>query len=648
MVTLQINNRVVDMYTNETFTLTWKNPVLTKSDYIQTYSNDFTIPLTQNNRSIFNITTYWNVVSTVSGEQSNNILNGLLMLNTNIIPVYVYVVSYNDTSITVCCTSRFAYDFNNKLNMKNRLFELVEDSDNTIKIWDNRLLERLNSNQNDRESFLVYKNNVNNTNALNRLHPSSSLSECIVKSLNKIGLGVDLGGLNDKLDNCCMISTRKVVSPYNKKQILHLYCNQSDEYITDRLFSEEVNARYMRIIGSQHIANDTPGCEYFSQTSSDGVEESGTTSITFNRPCRLRIITTYVSAYRTSTSSNIFGQIFIGLNEHILNNPFTMGSSRYYFKKNALYAQTISINEGDVLWFGWVNGNGLKHIEMVMELEITGYEIDASTDFGTELIYSANLPYLRHYTGIGENYKKVEFDGKTVVNSLKLPYYSYSYFGINANLPDVTLHDLLNSLCLKYGYTYNLERDEEGNNRLKFIGNSNEFNNYKVYRLNTTTVYDQLFGEPSEITDNDGNVVKSFNTKVVGKINESKSINTTVIKTQKRSYISINVVIDVPQYSWTRKNGVEYLDPSGVWYGVKKRYSDYNFIFSIVPEDNQDDFYTNTGIEGIDIVKKVNITLPKIISPANFIAINGVKVLIHDMEINLTENKTVINGYVSK
>lgn len=648
MVTLQINDKVVDMYTNETFTLTWKNPVLTKSDYIQTYSNDFTIPLTPNNKSIFNITTYWNVVSVGSGEQSDNILIGSLVLNNNIIPVYVIVVSYDDTTITICCTSRFAYDYNNSLNLKNKLYELLEDNESTIKIWDNRLSERLGFNSDDRDCFLIYKNNVNNTNALNRIHPSSSLTGCVEKSLNKIGLGVDFGELYDKLEDCCIISTRKVVSPKNTKQILHLYCNQSDEYITDRKLGEGVNGRYMRIVGSQHIANDVTGCEYFAQTSSDGIEESDTRTITFNRPCRLRIMPTYVSSYRTSTSSLYFGQIYIGLNEHILNSPYIMGSSRYYFKKDTIYGQTINVNEGDVLWFAWSNGSGLKHIEMVMELEIFDYNVDASTDFGTELVYSANLPYLRHYTGVGDNYEKVEFDGKTVVNSLKLPYYSYSYFGINANLPDVSLCELLNGLCLKYGYSYSLERDNEGAYKLRFISNSNKFNNYQVYVLNSTTVYDQLFGEPTTITDDDGNVVKSFNTKVIGKINESKSINTTIVKQQKTSFIGENVVLYVPQYSWTQKTGVEYLDPSGVWYGVKKRYSDYNFIFSLVPENDQDGFYTNTGLEGIDIVKKVNITLPRITSPVNFIAINGVKVLVYDMEINLTENKTVINGYVSK
>lgn len=638
MISLQTNNMVVDFYKDTTISINWKNLNFLNGNKYTFFTNDFTIPRTKNNETIFKIDEYWNTVYT-----KENTHKGLLFYEYNEINVYVYVVSFTDTDIKITCKDALSDIFEGVLNNNTKLYTCVQDTTDTIFGWSNRLMEDLLNNYNYRNNFLIYSNKVNNTNIYNRLHTSVNLVDYITKIFAKTDTLVDFGSLSNKLINSqYMVSTRKVVSPHNKKQILHhIYNtkNDNEEYV-------DTGTNYMKVVGSQHITNNIPGVKLFKRDEGVNVFETGLNEIEFNRKCKLIIKTSYVSLYHSSSYATTYGYLTIWRNNTklttiSLGTPF---GGETYFKKLTLYKPEIKINEGDVIRFTYKPYDNKKttYISIVSELEIVDYSIN-DDDYNENLVYSGNLPYILKFNNSGK-YDFKEFDGETEINSIKLPNYYFSYFGKYVNLPDVSLMQFLNSVCIKYGYFYSIEYV---NGKRTFVFKKQDLiKDFRNYKIQEVTIYDDLLGEPSLVKTVSGDVAKTYNTICLyAPLKNTKTITTTVFENQTTKKIEDKDIITIKQYSYDTESGVEYLSPEGVYVGNAIRIVDDYFIYGLTNEPEQYELYNN-GIENIRVVKKIKVKIYEMLTFDNIIMLDGVKIMVQDMDVNLQTKTTVVNGFV--
>lgn len=414
MIALQINGRYLDIRNDDTIVLERTN-FRFQDGLREAFTNDFTLPKTPNNVSIFAAS---GLIDS-SSQPFGNLADGVLTIGGDMFTVEVEVVAVREFDMDICVFEKLWP----REILERNINDYLVDDDNSISVWNETTQFSLNT-----DYHAYYAGIANDTDYFQR-HPSRCLSDIIEYDVNPQIAPYRITLPNR---NHYAIASKKTVCPQNRKQVYE--CRKGDG--GERLYMS----------GGQHIANDLG-------FSSDGVD-----AITFNRKCDVTM-TIHYTATRTNLQPRNY---WIGCYQNASGHPtVTAGTIMMSFAQNEIYktgTATLSLqltqHESPVeVW--WTvrgdNGADLSHFalfDIVVDSTITDYAI-GDDDYGTELAYVGRTPmtrYLDVFTGdvVEQHYNNL----------------SFNYFGYYCNLPEITIEQLLADLQWVYGMRAVITEDE--------------------------------------------------------------------------------------------------------------------------------------------------------------------------------------------
>lgn len=453
MITIQLSGGFLDIYKTD-IELSWKT--VRFSDAIQDpYSNDFTLPKTQNNIALLDACGLLDSYQQPLGTQ---IAPCAYVVGSHTINAYIQVVSVDDETITICLFEKTIPE--ELLNVK--ISELLRDTSDNIFIW--------NPNTQSKYPAWFKKYQYSTTNGVNtkyaQLHPSTDLNN-VIQRINSIA-NIQIP---ESANTHYAIATKKTVSPHNTEQVVE------GHWTSD-------SGNFAVLSGGQHVTNDLE----FSYTPDQ-------TTITFNRDCKIRG-DIYFSWKKKSTVTNNF---YLMICRYRANTPtyapaYTIQSSQYASHVTWDVFQT-TIKAGDTIRVQCDNLNKYDLLNFVIKFTITDYAIN-DDDYGTELKYIGRLPRLKCWSDNGMfirgggswqsqassngGYAYLWCDGKVggyyyhytgspntlYPQYITLPDCSFAYFQYWCNLPEISVKELMFGLCWLDG---------------KKIVNGFEHNGYMLY-----------------------------------------------------------------------------------------------------------------------------------------------------------------------
>jgi len=434
MITIQLSGGFLDIYKTDV-ELSWKT-IRFSEGLADPYSNDFTVPKTQNNIALLNACGLLDSQSQPLGVQ---IAPCAYIVGSHAINAYIQVVSVDDETITICLFEKTIPE--ELLNVK--ISELLRDTNDDIFAW----------NVNTQSAYPAWfkKYQYSLTNGINpnyaQLHPSTDLNSVIQRINQAANIQIPLA-----TETHYLIATKKTVSPHNRIQVIE------GHWTSD-------SGNFAVLSGGQHVVND---CEF--SYSPDQ------TTITFNRDCKVsgRV---YYSWRKKSTVTNSF---YMYICRYRPSTPtyapaYTLNSSTY--ASDADYGVfSTTIKAGDTIRIQCNDTNKYDMLNFVLVFEYSDYDI-VDEDYGTELKYVSRAPRLNVWTNngmikFGNNgwqsvgspngcYTYIYFDGTQYgyyhhqtghPNTLypayiNLEWCSIAYFQYWCNLNDISVKDLMFGLC---------------------------------------------------------------------------------------------------------------------------------------------------------------------------------------------------------
>lgn len=434
MITIQLNNGFLDIYDTDV-ELSWKT-IRFSEGLADPYSNDFTVPKTQNNISLLNACGLLDSQSQPLGVQ---IAPCAYIVGSHAINAYIQVVSVDDETITICLFEKTIPE--ELLNVK--ISELLRDTNDDIFAWN------VNTQNAYPNWFKKYQYSL--TNGINpnyaQLHPSTDLNSVIQRINQAANIQIPLATQTHYL-----IATKKTVSPHNRIQVIE------GHWTSD-------SGNFAVLSGGQHVTND---CEFSYNPDQ--------TTISFNRDCKVsgRV---YYSWRKKSTVTNSFYMYICRY------RPSTPTYAPAYTLNSSTYASDVdygvfstTIKAGDTLRVQCNDTAKYDMLNFVLVFEYSDYDI-VDEDYGTELKYVGRTPRLSVWSDngmfkFGNNgwvskgssngcYTYLYFDGTQYgyyhhqtghPNTLypayiNLEWCSIAYFQYWCNLNDISVKDLMFGLC---------------------------------------------------------------------------------------------------------------------------------------------------------------------------------------------------------
>lgn len=434
MVTIQLSNGFLDIYKSDV-ELSWKT-VRFSEGLQDAYSNDFTIPKTQNNISLLNAAGLLDSYTQPLGTQ---IAPCAYVVGSHTINAYIQVVSVDDETITICLFEKAIPE--ELLNVK--ISELLRDTEDNIFIWNPQ------SQTHYQSWFKKYMYSI--TNGVNdkyaQLHPSTDLNNVIQRVNQAAGIQIPLA-----TETHYAIATKKTVSPHNHIQVIE------GHWTSD-------SGNFAVLTGGQHVCNDVEWSYSPDQT-----------TITFNRDCKIKGDIYFSWKKKGTVTNNFYMMICRYRSQTPTYAPaYTIQSSQY-----ASHVTWDTFNDtikaGDTIRIQCNSTDKYELLTFLIKFEITDYAI-TDDDYGTELKYIGRLPRLKcwsdngmfrrgggAWTSQGSSngcYAYLWADGRiggyyyhntgspnTLYPQLiTIPDISFAYFQYWCNLPDIAVKDLMFGLC---------------------------------------------------------------------------------------------------------------------------------------------------------------------------------------------------------
>lgn len=616
-IDLYINGKNLDVY-NQDLIWNWTN--IRFIDGIKdAYSTDITIPKTNNNMAILEVSGLLDSVTQLYGTQ---ITPASLGVNGVMMDVFVEMVSITSDDIKICLYQRTLPDkvFGKKLR------EFVHDDWETIYVWSMNTLTAYT------QAFPPYNYGSTFNQFLAMRHPAKKLND-VIGDINTALQDFTLPLVDD--DNLMLVAAHKKVCPQNTRQVIEFGCDLTNKELL--------------IVGGQHITNDLEGWDGNSK-----VLESSTTEITFNRDCTATIHGYVSFGKKTTTGANTF---MVSL---LRNGVFEYGwqFNTYLNRSNGVVQSTITVqvNEGDTFSLELVcptspnnPQNKLEMLAGVLDIEYSDYQIN-DDDYGTDLTYCHRHPALNqwspdgliphYFDGRTENFKIYYANGSIENISMEFPWRGFSYFGFYANIGDITLKDLYFGLCWLY------EKKPIREMRRMFLVDANA----------TATLQNAVITEIRPSSDK------------LGKVNAvewAEGKGKTTLSTINSTWLADEVILHVSPFEHIQKVAgglarisqyhiessynesddktvwnVEYHEPSGC---VLMRYGSYGRLnrMGLLPPPN----ISSMGIEKLTQCVEVYIeTFDSEIKDTDFIFLDGRKFFVVEGSTSLRNNMSTITA----
>ena len=359
------------------------------------YSTDIKIPRTQNNSAILGIWGETDRSAQLFGKQ----INCSVTFYDTPEDAYLHITDIAESELTATLyISLIQYEIFDK-----KIGDVLKDDGTTIIKWNMNTVQ----NTTTEEDFAYYQYHAGTTfnKSLFMRHTSMRINK-ILSNLSQT-TGVSFPSCDNSL---YMLAEKKSICPQNKYQVLIL-CN--DGYAYDTL---------MKIAGGQHIVNDLNAFE----GDDEGYPTSSTQRVTFNRSCTANV-QFWARAYHG-------GDIDIKLtrnNQESTIRQIQVGMSLDQSPTIATGGFTLSLQEGDVISARQHRIHATRMF-CVMKITYLDYEI-TDKDYGNDLSYIPSPVFL---PAITSHQLEVYYDD-----------ISYCYLGYYCNLADITLRDLIGSLC---------------------------------------------------------------------------------------------------------------------------------------------------------------------------------------------------------
>ena len=307
-----------------------------------------------------------------------------------------------------------------------KLTDIFTDTQDTIWVWST------NTYGNEPAWFKPYYYGMSYSGWRAQYHPVKKLNS-IIDDINTTS-GYTLPHTDDDL---FMMASKKFVCPQNPTQVVEWFRSTGTDF---------------NLVGGQHVVNDVEGVD-----NNTKVMEGGTTQIKFNRHCNAHI--RFWWSFRVTASAPTH-RVTVYKNGDFLTS-FALSTAYWLHDMGVGTTIDTTFEAGDVLTMTCPETLGLKANDVFMLATYNDYEIDEN-DYGTELLYRGNHPALHWFPtnnlADAENMwfdyrtwtKEVGVDSishETVYRSIFLPYLGFTYFGYWANVPEISVKDLLYGLC---------------------------------------------------------------------------------------------------------------------------------------------------------------------------------------------------------
>lgn len=405
--------------------ISWEN-IRFSGGLSDAFTSDITIPATNENIRILNASGLLDSPNQMFGDYITPATLSMSGMPPMDVRLQVTGVTDDEISVTLY-EATIPTEFYDK-----KLTDIFTDDQDTIWVWST------NTYGNEPTYFRRYNYGMNFSGWRAMYHPVMKLNN-IIDDINT-ETGYNLPHTDDDL---FMMASKKCVCPQNPIQVIEWWRS---------------SGHYFNLVGGQHIVNDVEGIDNDTK-----VMESSTQQIKFNRHCRAEIKTWWSFKVQYTTQN---------YDIHIQKNGVDLGlyymdTSYWEHDFGAFSTINTTFEAGDVLEI-WGNFNlHQKMCDIVTVITYSDYEIDEN-DYGTELLYRGNHPSLHFFpTNDPEEAEDMWFDYRTwtkqigrdtsqfpatpIYRSVTLPYVGFCYFGYWANVPEISVKDLLYGLCFYMG-----------------------------------------------------------------------------------------------------------------------------------------------------------------------------------------------------
>lgn len=331
-------------------------------------------------------------------------------------------------------------------------------------------------------------------------HPNIALSELMNKLNGIAGLNLEFSPEQIEQYNITRIlSTRKRVSPHNTTQWVYWSGDN-----TNYPFSSTDNHYRISVeLGGQHIANNL-----------EGVETEDFPRITFNRSCKLKM-TRYSCSFKKNGVATVSGTLKLKIFDLYTAEKYELVSlelntqGEYQALNTATTQYNIAAGDYIELSLNGVSGScQANKLRFWSKFEITEYEV-TEEDYNSELQYNSGLA--EEYIAFSPNMELALYNERAeeaFIPAVAQAFHKnnngtllwdelpcYSYFGIYANLGELTFTDLLLALC----YNHNLIPSIDA---LTIALNNIDLSQYQTitrYQLTSIEVMNDTFAQSTNV-----------------------------------------------------------------------------------------------------------------------------------------------------
>lgn len=405
---IQLQGGSLDVY-DQDIGMSW-TPIRFSDGLSDAFSTDITIPKTENNMRLLEVSGLLDSSAQLFGDK---IVPSVLMLAGEPVDTALQVVEITEDDIKVCLYERTLPPevTDRKLN------EFFTDTNDTIWPWCPDTMEH---NIGD---FRPYHYGMGYDARYAQYHPSKPLSE-LMAGVNPQLQGNQQLPLPWNADGLYAVATNKYVCPQNAVQVVEF--NDTD-----------MDNGFFNLHGGQHVANDL---------------EFGSSSnkITYNRYVRVLVELTICWRKKGTTAQNKNFYVFRNALSHS-TVTIPSGSQQCGYTTATVWCD---MDEGDYIQFRMPETDKFHHVSVIAKLTNRYYTV-FDDDYGTELEYVWRMPRFRYTGTYGAGPFYADCDGtsfgmlKTDGTYYYVPtqYLSFAYFGYFANLPEITIKDLLFGIC---------------------------------------------------------------------------------------------------------------------------------------------------------------------------------------------------------
>lgn len=489
MINIVLEKGILDLYGDDNIQMQWI--AFRFQDKLRDqYTNNFTIPKTENNIKILDV---YSLLDTEDVQFGAKIKPGSLQFGDKIYDIYVQIVSVNDKDIEICVFEDGFHD----LIKDAYLNDFFKDNQNTIYEWNNM---SMTTYPND---FKKYNYGAPYSWLFAQRHPSKRLNDILPM------LGLHLNCSIQSVDPTWrLLANKKYVCPENTLQVLE---------ITD--FGTEMENNLFTIKGGQHVTND--------------VSLGGSQTMIFNRDVStsMRIWWAYEKKGTTTQPKTVYLKVNDVTKKIVLNT--SSGNQVLYGQGYTDF--TYNFKKDDVMTLYCDDTDKLRSCSMVIRMTHSSYQI-TDDDYNISLEYKDRRPRLtvdkRVYVGI-PNYVYINMDGGNH-DGLQTERLSFAYFGYWANAPKIKLGEFFHSLQWLVG------------GKLRNNGGSIYFDsNLKSYQwdgqLNNIEISSDRVGQNNYVKYSDDEYASPITTINNAWLEKDKDFHKSIFK-----YLPDNVV---PQYT---------------------------------------------------------------------------------------------------